>query len=77
MNDVEKYIRSINRLPHVNGKQISMAKFCKSYGEPSWYIKFHKGGYIHLSNPTFTDEDGLNAATTIVDYAHNLGYADS
>jgi hypothetical protein len=36
-------------------------------------ISFYDG-YMHASDPVFTDEDGLNSASTIIEYATNLGY---
>jgi len=31
-------------------------------------------GYTHTNDPVFTDEDGLNSATSIREYANNLGF---
>jgi len=73
MNQVSQYLVSIDRPPYVNGRQVGQATPCVSYGKPSWFISFYDG-YTHVNNPVFTDEDGLNAAPTIVEYANNLGY---
>jgi len=75
MNKVSKYLISINRLPFVNGKQVGQATPCKSYDKPAWFISYYDG-YTTLENPMFTDEDGLNEATTIIEFAKNLGYYD-
>jgi hypothetical protein len=75
MNKVSKYLMSINRPPFVDGRQIAQATPCISYGNPAWFISCHNG-YTTLENPVFTDEDGLNRATTIKEYAKNLGYYD-
>jgi len=73
MNKVSKYLTSIDRPPYVNGRQVGQATPCQSYGRPSWFISFHDG-YTHASDPVFTDEDGLNEAWSIVEYAKNIGY---
>ena len=73
MNLVSQYLVSIDRLPYVDGRRVGQATPCVSYGEPSWFISFYDG-YTHVNNPVFTDEDGLNAAPTIREYATNLGY---
>jgi len=75
MNKVSKYLISINRPPFVDGRKIGQAIPCKSYGKPAWSISFYDG-YTIETNPIFTDEDGLNKATTIKEYAMNLGYYD-
>ena len=75
MNKVSKYLISINRLPFVNGKQVGQATPCKSYNKPAWFISYYDG-YTTLENPIFTDEDGLNEAPTILEFAKNLGYYD-
>lgn len=73
MNQVSRYLHSIGRPPYVNGRRVGQATPCVSYGQPSWYISFWDG-YAHVNNPVFTDEDGLNAAPTVVEYARNLGF---
>lgn len=75
MNKVSKYLMSINRQPFVNGKLVGQATPCNSYDKPAWFISYYDG-YTTLENPVFTDEDGLNAATTILEFAKNLGYYD-
>ena len=73
MNQVSRYLISIDRPPYVNGRQVGQATPCQSYGEPSWFISF-LDGYTHTNAPVFTDEDGLNGAPSIVEYANNLGF---
>ena len=73
MNQISQYLVSIDRPPYVNGRQVGQATPCRSYSEPSWFISFYDG-YTHVNNPVFTDEDGLNAAPTIREYANNLGF---
>jgi len=73
MNKVSKYLMSINRQPFVNGKRVGQATPCKSYAKPAWFISYYDG-YTTLENPIFTDEDGLNEAPTILEFAKNLGY---
>ena len=73
MNQISQYLVSINRPPYVGGRQVGQATPCQSYGQPAWFISFYDG-YTHINNPVFTDEDGLNSATSIQEYATNLGY---
>ena len=73
MNQVSRYLVSIDRPPYVNGQRVGQATPCQSYGQPSWFISF-RDGYTHTSDPVFTDEDGLNAAPTVQQYATNLGF---
>jgi hypothetical protein len=73
MNQVSRYLVSIDRPPYVNGRRVGQATPCSSYGQPSWFISF-RDGYTHTNNPVFTDEDGLNSATSIQQYATNLGF---
>ena len=73
MNQISQYLMSIDRPPYVNGKRVGQATPCQSYGQPSWFISFHDG-YAHASNPVFTDEDGLNGAPSVQEYATNLGF---
>lgn len=75
MNKVSKYLMSINRQPFVNGKIVGQATPCTSYNKPAWFISYYDG-YATLENPVFTDEDGLNPAPTILEFAKNLGYYD-
>jgi hypothetical protein len=75
MNQVSQYLVSIDRPPYVNGRRVGQATPCRSYGQPAWFISFWDG-YTHVNNPVFTDEDGLNGAPTIVEYANNLGFGD-
>jgi hypothetical protein len=73
MNKITKYLISIDRNPHLNGKKISQATPCLSYNKPAWFISFYDG-YTTETNPVFTDEDGLNGAPSIMEYAKNLGF---
>jgi hypothetical protein len=73
MNQISQYLVSIDRPPYVDGRRVGQATPCVSYGQPAWFISF-LDGYTHTDNPVFTDEDGLNAAPTIREYATNLGY---
>jgi len=73
MNQVSQYLVSIDRPPYVNGRRVGQARPCQSYGRPAWSISFYDG-YTIASKPVFTDEDGLNGAPTIREYATNLGY---
>lgn len=73
MNQISRYLVSIDRPPYVAGRRVGQATPCQSYGEPAWFISF-LDGYTHVNNPVFTDEDGLNSALTIHEYATNLGY---
>jgi len=73
MNQVSQYLISIDRPPYVNGRRVGQATPCVSYGQPSWFISFYDG-YTHTSDPVFTDEDGLNGAPTVREYANNLGF---
>lgn len=73
MNQISQYLISIDRQPYVNGRRVGQATPCQSYGQPAWFISFYDG-YTHVNNPVFTDEDGLNSAHTIHEYATNLGY---
>ena len=73
MNQISQYLMSIDRPPYVDGRRVGQATPCKSYGKPAWFISF-LDGYAHVNNPVFTDEDGLNSAPTIHEYATNLGY---
>ena len=73
MNELSKYLVSIDRPPYVNGRRVGQATPCRSYGEPSWFISFYDG-YTIANNPMFTDEDGLNGAPTVQQYANNLGF---
>ena len=73
MNQVSQYLVSINRPPYVNGRRVGQATPCVSYGKPSWFISF-LDGYTHINDPVFTDEDGLNGAPTVQEYATNLGF---
>ena len=75
MNKVSKYLISIGRSPYVNGRSVGQATPCQSYGKPAWFISF-RDGYTHASDPVFTDEDGLNGAPSIVEYAKNIGYEE-
>jgi hypothetical protein len=73
MNKVSKYLISIDRHPYLNGRKVGQAIPCQSYGKPAWSIAYYDGYGIE-NNPVFTDEDGLNGATTIIEYAKNLGF---
>jgi len=73
VNQISQYLVSIDRPPYVDGRRVGQATPCRSYGEPSWFISFYDG-YTHANNPVFTDEDGLNAAPSIIEFATNLGY---
>lgn len=73
MNTVSRYLVSIGRPPYLRGRPVGQAIPCLSYGEPAWSIAFHDG-YTVATDPVFTDEDGLNGASTILEYATNLGY---
>ena len=73
MNQISQYLVSINRPPYVDGRQVGQATPCSSYGQPAWFISFWDG-YTHVNNPVFTDEDGLNGAPTVREYANNLGF---
>jgi hypothetical protein len=73
MNPISQYLLSIDRPPYVNGRRVGQARPCQSYGQSSWFISFHDG-YAHASNPVFTDEDGLNGAPSVQEYATNLGF---
>ena len=73
MNKVSKYLISIDRPPYVNGRRVGQATPCQSYDQPAWFISF-LDGYTHTNNPVFTDEDGLNGAPTVREYATNLGF---
>jgi hypothetical protein len=73
MNPVSQYLISIDRPPYVNGRRVGQATPCQSYSRPAWFISF-LDGYTHASDPVFTDEDGLNKASSIVEYATNLGF---
>lgn len=73
MNQISQYLVSIDRPPYVNGRRVGQATPCVSYGEPAWFISFYDG-YTHTNDPVFTDEDGLNGAPTVREYATNLGY---
>ena len=73
MNQISQYLVSIDRPPDVDGRRVGQATPCVSYGKPAWFISFWDG-YTHTNNPVFTDEDGLNAAPTVREYATNLGY---
>jgi hypothetical protein len=73
VNQISQYLVSIDRPPYVNGRRVGQATPCVSYGRPAWYISFYDG-YTHASDPVFTDEDGLNAAPSVLEYATNLGY---
>ena len=73
MNQISQYLVSIDRPPYVNGRRVGQATPCRSYGQPAWFISFYDG-YAHTNNPVFTDEDGLNGAPTIREYATNLGF---
>lgn len=73
MNQISRYLHSINRPPYVAGRQVGQATPCTSYGQPAWFISFWDG-YTHVNNPVFTDEDGLNGAPTVGEYARNLGF---
>jgi hypothetical protein len=73
MNQISQYLMSIDRPPYVDGRRVGQATPCVSYGRPSWFISF-LDGYTHTSDPVFTDEDGLNAAPSIIEFANNLGY---
>jgi hypothetical protein len=75
MNKVSKYLIGIDRPPYVNGQSVGQATPCQSYGKPAWFISF-RDGYTHASDPVFTDEDGLNGAPSIVEYAKNIGYEE-
>jgi hypothetical protein len=55
---------------------VGQATPCKSYNKPAWFISYYDG-YNILENPIFTDEDGLNEAPTIIEYAENLGYYEA
>ena len=74
MNQITKYLISIDRYPYLNGRKIAQAMNCQSYGSPAWAIAFFGGGYTLQRNPVFTDEDGLNEASTIEEFANNLGF---
>ena len=73
MNKVSKYLVSIDRPPYVDGRRVGQATPCQSYGQPAWFISF-LDGYTHASNLMFTDEDGLNGAPSVREYATNLGF---
>lgn len=73
MNQISQYLVSIGRPPYVDGRRVGQAIPCQSYGKPAWSISFYDG-YTIASKPVFTDEDGLNGAHTIVEYANNLGF---
>jgi hypothetical protein len=73
MNQISQYLVSIDRPPYVNGRRVGQATPCVSYGDPAWFISF-LDGYMHASDPVFTDEDGLNGAPSVREYATNLGY---
>jgi hypothetical protein len=73
MNKISQYLISIDRRPYVNGKRVWQATPCQSYGQPAWFISY-RDGYTHANNPMFTDEDGLNGAPSIREYATNLGF---
>ena len=73
MNKVSKYLTGIDRPPYVNGRRVGQAIPYQSYGQPAWFISFYDG-YTHTSDPVFTDEDGLNSAPSVQEYASNLGY---
>ena len=73
MNLVSQYLVSISRPPYLNGRRVGQAIPCTSYGEPAWSISFYDG-YTITNNPVFTDEDGLNEAPSIIEFANNLGY---
>ena len=73
MNQISRYLMNIGRPPYVDGRQVGQATPCVSYGEPAWFISFWDG-YTHINNPVFTDEDGLNGALTVREYARNLGF---
>ena len=73
MNQISQYLVSIDRPPYVDGRRVGQATPCVSYGQPSWFISF-LDGYTHSNNPVFTDEDGLNGAPSIIEFATNLGY---
>lgn len=73
MNQISQYLASIGRPPYVDGRRVGQATPCMSYSRPSWFISYYDG-YTHTSDPVFTDEDGLNAAPTIREYANNLGF---
>ena len=73
MNRISQYLVSIDRPPYVDGRRVGQATPCQSYGKPSWFISFYDG-YTHINNPVFTDEDGLNGASTVREYANNLGF---
>ena len=73
MNQISQYLVSIDRPPYVNGRRVGQATPCRSYGESSWFISFYDG-YTIANNPVFTDEDGLNAAPSIIEFATNLGF---
>ena len=73
MNQISQYLTSIDRPPYVDGRRVGQATPCVSYGQPAWFISF-RDGYTHINDPVFTDEDGLNSATSIHQYATNLGY---
>ena len=75
MNKVSRYLINIDRAPYVNGRRVGQATPCQSYGKPAWFISF-RDGYTHLNDPVFTDEDGLNGAPSIVEYAKNIGYEE-
>jgi hypothetical protein len=75
MNKISEYLISIDRLPYLHGRRVGQATPCQSYNEPAWFISFNDG-YTHASDPVFTDEDGLNGAPSIVEYANNLGYEE-
>ena len=73
MNLVSQYLVSIDRPPYVDGRRVGQAIPCTSYGESAWSISFYDG-YTIANNPVFTDEDGLNGAPSVREYANNLGY---
>jgi len=73
MNQISQYLMSIGRPPYVDGRRVGQATPCRSYGKPSLFISFYDG-YTHTNNPVFTDEDGLNGAPSVQEYATNLGY---
>ena len=64
MNQISQYLVSIDRPPYVNGRRVGQATPCVSYGEPAWFISF-LDGYMHASDPVFTDEDGLNGVARL------------
>ena len=73
MNQISQYLISIGRPPYVYGRRVGQAAPCMSYGKPAWFISF-LDGYTHASDLVFTDEDGLNGAPSVQEYATNLGF---